>query len=68
MTDVVSCDDTMERFHIAAVDGSGLPLSIQFVGRYFDETTVFQVARVGEKAEGTDKKHPASGDRTGRQT
>jgi aspartyl-tRNA(Asn)/glutamyl-tRNA(Gln) amidotransferase subunit A len=35
-----------------------MPLSVQFVGRYFDEATLFQVARAWELAAGTDKKHP----------
>jgi aspartyl-tRNA(Asn)/glutamyl-tRNA(Gln) amidotransferase subunit A len=35
-----------------------LPLSVQFVGRYFEESTLFQVARAWEHAAGTDKKHP----------
>jgi aspartyl-tRNA(Asn)/glutamyl-tRNA(Gln) amidotransferase subunit A len=37
----------------------GLPLSVQFVGRYFDEATVFRVARAWERASGTDALHPA---------
>jgi aspartyl-tRNA(Asn)/glutamyl-tRNA(Gln) amidotransferase subunit A len=44
---------------MAGLSKSGLPLSVQFVGRYFDEATLFQVARAWEKAAGTDKKHPA---------
>ena len=36
----------------------GMPLSLQFVGRYFDEATLFQVARAWEQAAGTDRKHP----------
>ena len=44
---------------MAGVSVGGLPVSVQFVGRYFDEATVFQVARAWERAAGTDKKHPA---------
>jgi aspartyl-tRNA(Asn)/glutamyl-tRNA(Gln) amidotransferase subunit A len=36
----------------------GLPLSVQFVGRYFDEATLFRVARSWERAAGTDALHP----------
>jgi aspartyl-tRNA(Asn)/glutamyl-tRNA(Gln) amidotransferase subunit A len=36
----------------------GLPLAIQFVGRYFDEAIVFRVARGWERIAGTDKQHP----------
>jgi aspartyl-tRNA(Asn)/glutamyl-tRNA(Gln) amidotransferase subunit A len=43
---------------LAGLSVDGLPLSVQFVGRYFDEATVFQVARAWERAAGTDKKHP----------
>ncbi len=46
---------------MAGLSKSGLPVSVQFVGRYFDEATVFQVARAWERAAGTDKKHPAIG-------
>ena len=37
---------------------NGLPLSVQFVGRYFNEATLFQIAREWERAAGTDEKHP----------
>jgi Asp-tRNA(Asn)/Glu-tRNA(Gln) amidotransferase A subunit family amidase len=43
------------KLHIAR---NGLPLSVQFVGRYFAETTLFQVAREWERAAGTNEKHP----------
>jgi len=36
----------------------GLPLSVQFVGRYFDEPKLFRVARAWERAAGTDVLHP----------
>lgn len=36
----------------------GLPLSVQFVGRYFEEATLFQIARAWERAAGTNEKHP----------
>ena len=43
---------------MAGLSSAGLPLSVQFVGRYFDEATLFQVARAWERAAGTDEKHP----------
>ena len=42
--------------------GGGLPLSVQFAGRYFDEATVLRVARAWERAAGTDAAHPALAD------
>jgi aspartyl-tRNA(Asn)/glutamyl-tRNA(Gln) amidotransferase subunit A len=36
----------------------GLPLSVQFVGRYFDEAKMLRVARAWERAAGTDALHP----------
>ena len=43
---------------MAGLSLDGLPLAVQFVGRYFDEATLFQVARAWEQASGVDKKHP----------
>ena len=43
---------------LAGLSAGGLPLSVQFVGRYFDEATLFQVARAWEHLAGTDKKRP----------
>jgi aspartyl-tRNA(Asn)/glutamyl-tRNA(Gln) amidotransferase subunit A len=43
---------------MAGLSLGGLPLSVQFVGRYFDEATLFQVARAWEQASGVDKRHP----------
>src|SRR5256886_17656770 len=43
---------------MAGLSRGGLPLSVQFVGRYFAEATGFQVARAWEGAAGTDQKHP----------
>jgi aspartyl-tRNA(Asn)/glutamyl-tRNA(Gln) amidotransferase subunit A len=43
---------------MAGLSTGGLPLSVQFVGRYFAEATLFQVARAWERAAGTDEKHP----------
>jgi aspartyl-tRNA(Asn)/glutamyl-tRNA(Gln) amidotransferase subunit A len=43
---------------MAGISRGGLPLSVQFVGRYFAEGTLFQVAREWERAAGTDQKHP----------
>ena len=46
---------------MAGLSSSGVPLSVQFVGRFFDEASVYRVARAWEKASGMDKKHPAIG-------
>ncbi len=46
---------------MSGLSSGGLPLSVQFVGRYFDEATIFQVARAWESASGSDKKHPPIG-------
>jgi aspartyl-tRNA(Asn)/glutamyl-tRNA(Gln) amidotransferase subunit A len=43
---------------MAGISSGGLPLSVQFVGRYFDEATLFQVAREWERAAGTHEKRP----------
>lgn len=43
---------------MAGLSKAGLPLSVQFVGRYFDEATLFQVARAWERISGTDAEHP----------
>ena len=43
---------------MAGLSSAGLPVSVQFVGRYFDEATVFAVAHAWEQAAGTDQKHP----------
>jgi aspartyl-tRNA(Asn)/glutamyl-tRNA(Gln) amidotransferase subunit A len=37
----------------------GLPLSVQFVGRYFGEASLFRVARAWERAACTDALHPS---------
>jgi aspartyl-tRNA(Asn)/glutamyl-tRNA(Gln) amidotransferase subunit A len=47
---------------MAGLSGGGLPLSVQFVGRYFGEATVFQVARAWERAAATDQAHPSIGE------
>jgi aspartyl-tRNA(Asn)/glutamyl-tRNA(Gln) amidotransferase subunit A len=39
----------------------GLPLSVQFAGRSFDEATLFQVARAWELISGVDRQHPVFG-------
>ena len=46
---------------MAGLSSSGLPLSVQFVGRNFAEATLFQVARAWERAAGTDAQHPPIG-------
>lgn len=43
---------------MSGLSKAGMPLSLQIVGRYFDEATIFQVARAWEKSAGTDRKHP----------
>lgn len=43
---------------MAGLSSGGLPLSVQFVGRNFDEAMLFRVARAWERASGMDKKHP----------
>ena len=43
---------------MAGLSSGGLPLSVQLVGRYFDEATVFQVAAAWERAGGIAEKHP----------
>ena len=42
----------------AGLSGGRLPLSVQFVGRNFDEATLFRVARAWERAGGTANLHP----------
>jgi aspartyl-tRNA(Asn)/glutamyl-tRNA(Gln) amidotransferase subunit A len=46
---------------MSGLSSGGMPMSVQFVGRYFDEATIFAVARTLERAAGTDKKHPPIG-------
>jgi aspartyl-tRNA(Asn)/glutamyl-tRNA(Gln) amidotransferase subunit A len=43
----------------AGLSRDGLPVAVQFVGRYFDEATVLRVARAWERAAGTDTLHPS---------
>jgi aspartyl-tRNA(Asn)/glutamyl-tRNA(Gln) amidotransferase subunit A len=43
---------------MSGLSSGSLPLSVQFVARYFAEATLFQVAREWERAAGTDNKHP----------
>jgi aspartyl-tRNA(Asn)/glutamyl-tRNA(Gln) amidotransferase subunit A len=43
---------------MAGLSRGGLPLSVQFVGRYFDEATLFRIARAWERAAATDEQHP----------
>lgn len=44
---------------MSGMASTGLPLSIQLVGRYFGEAMLYRVARAWEKASGVDKKHPS---------
>ncbi len=46
---------------MSGLSSGGLPLSVQFVARNFDEAMLFRVARAWEKASGMDKKHPSIG-------
>ncbi len=46
---------------LAGVSRDGLPLSVQFVGRYFDEASVYRVAAAYERATGSDQRHPPVG-------
>lgn len=46
---------------MAGLSSGGLPTSVQFAGRYFDEATVLRVARAWERVAGTDGCHPALG-------
>src|SRR4051812_3341081 len=46
---------------MAGLSSGGLPLSVQFVGRFFDEAMLYRVARAWEQASGMDKKHPPIG-------
>jgi aspartyl-tRNA(Asn)/glutamyl-tRNA(Gln) amidotransferase subunit A len=46
---------------MAGLSANGLPLSVQFVGRHFDEATLFRVARAWEREAGTEEKHPPIG-------
>jgi aspartyl-tRNA(Asn)/glutamyl-tRNA(Gln) amidotransferase subunit A len=43
---------------MAGLSAGGLPLSVQFAGRNFDEATLFRVARAWEQAGGTAGRHP----------
>ena len=46
---------------MSGLSKAGLPLSVQFVGRYFDEATVLRVAAAYERAAGWHKKHAPIG-------
>jgi aspartyl-tRNA(Asn)/glutamyl-tRNA(Gln) amidotransferase subunit A len=46
---------------MAGLSRAGLPLSVQFVGRYFDDATVLRVAAAYERATGWHKKKPPIG-------
>jgi aspartyl-tRNA(Asn)/glutamyl-tRNA(Gln) amidotransferase subunit A len=43
---------------MSGLSGNGLPVSVQFAGRYFEDATVLRVAAAYEKAAGWYKKHP----------
>jgi aspartyl-tRNA(Asn)/glutamyl-tRNA(Gln) amidotransferase subunit A len=44
---------------MAGLSKNGMPLSVQFVGRYGDETTVLRVAAAHERTGGWAERHPA---------
>ena len=46
---------------MSGLSRSGLPLSVQFAGRYFDEATVVRVAAAYERATAWHKKKPPTG-------
>jgi aspartyl-tRNA(Asn)/glutamyl-tRNA(Gln) amidotransferase subunit A len=46
---------------MAGLAANGLPLSVQFVGRYFDDATVLRVAAAYERATGWNQKRPPIG-------
>jgi aspartyl-tRNA(Asn)/glutamyl-tRNA(Gln) amidotransferase subunit A len=46
---------------MAGLSSTGLPLSLQLVGRNFAEATLFRVAHAWERAAGTAEKHPSIG-------
>ncbi len=46
---------------MSGLSSGGLPLSVQFVARNFDEAMLFRVARAWEKASGVDGKRPPIG-------
>ena len=43
---------------MSGMASTGLPLSIQLVGRYFEEATLYRVAHAWEQMSGVDRKHP----------
>ncbi|MGE0224262.1 MAG: amidase [Acetobacteraceae bacterium] len=46
---------------MAGLASTGLPVSVQFVGRYFDDATVLRVAAAYERASGWSRKRPPIG-------
>ena len=46
---------------MAGLSGGGLPLSVQFVGRYFDDATVLRVAAAYERGTDWHTRHPPVG-------
>src|SRR5262249_60185 len=46
---------------MAGLSAAGLPLSVQFVARYFGEGMLFQVAPAWDRAAGTAERHPTIG-------
>ena len=46
---------------LAGLSRTGLPVSVQLAGRYFDEATLLRVARAWERTAGTEAQHPTLG-------
>jgi aspartyl-tRNA(Asn)/glutamyl-tRNA(Gln) amidotransferase subunit A len=46
---------------MAGLSDGGLPLSVQFAGRYFQDATVLRVAAAYERATEWHKRHPSIG-------
>ncbi len=46
---------------MSGLSSGGLPVSVQFAGRYFDDATVLRVAAAYERATGWHKKKPPIG-------
>jgi aspartyl-tRNA(Asn)/glutamyl-tRNA(Gln) amidotransferase subunit A len=46
---------------MSGLSNAGLPVSVQFVGRYFDEASTFRVAAAYERATAWHKKKPPIG-------
>src|SRR5947208_439266 len=45
---------------MAGLSSAGLPLPVQFIGRYFAEARLFQIDRAWKRKTGADEKHLAT--------